>query len=343
MRTTACKKISQYNTTTDRGKPTINPLPIAKNIASQHSFSSATSLGSSWPIGAAALHDSAISVDRPVWSPSPLSTTLPESPPPICSDCSSPTRSSATIFYSLAPTVLSTSRFQSARSNCSKPPVSSNIEIEEWVQSGKNLNGFQRHTDDGIATQNCHSKYCLRQSAVADPEVHSRTLSSFLNEDNEKQHNDSNPKYNHNINSSDAGSVDRGNHKLMTRPKPYSDFLDEMKAQELEAQMGEWKKAKHRELMTKLRRNEAVIHDREYKQTQKALKDMRKVENKLEWKRAEALERAHKRINKARNEANKAADKVRESAMKKVAKVARESETQGTKNPIWRKLFKLCP
>ncbi|KAJ6344408.1 hypothetical protein OIU76_006013 [Salix suchowensis] len=330
MRTTACK-------------PTINPLPIAKNNASQYSFSSATSLGNSWPIEADALHDSSISVDRPVWSLSPLSAALPESPPPICSDCSSPPRSSATIFYSLAPTVLSTSRSQSARSNFSKPPVSSNIEIEEWVQSGKNLNGFQRHTDDGIATQNCHSKYCLRQSAVADHEVHSRTLSSFLNEDQEKLPYDSNPKYDHNINSSDAGSVDCGNHKLTTRPKPYSDFLDEMKAQELEAQMGAWKKAKHRELMTKLSRNEAVIHDWEYKQTQKALKDMRKVENKLERKRAEALERAHKRINKARNEANKAAGKLRESAMKKVTKIARESETQGTKNPIWRKLLKLCP
>ncbi|KAJ6722688.1 hypothetical protein OIU74_007308 [Salix koriyanagi] len=328
MRTTACK-------------PTINPLPIAKNNASQYSFSSATLLGNSWPIEADALHGS--SVDRPVWSLSPLSAALPESPPPICSDCSSPPRSSATIFYSLAPTVLSTSRSQSARSNFSKPPVSSNIEIEEWVQSGKNLNGFQRHTDDGIATQNCHSKYCLRQSAVADHEVHSRTLSSFLNEDQEKLPYDSNPKYDHNINSSDAGSVDCGNHKLTTRPKPYSDFLDEMKAQELEAQMGAWKKAKHRELMTKLSRNEAVIHDWEYKQTQKALKDMRKVENKLERKRAEALERAHKRINKARNEANKAAGKLRESAMKKVTKIARESETQGTKNPIWRKLLKLCP
>ena len=67
------------------------------------------------------------------------------------------------------------------------------------------------------------------------------------------------------------------------------------------------------------------------------------MQTKLERKRAEALERAHKRINKARNEANKTADKVRESAMKKVAKVARETETQGTKNPIWRKLFKLSP
>ena len=86
---------------------------------------------------------------------------------------------------------------------------------------------------------------------MADHEVHSRTLSSFLNEDHEKLPYDSNPKYDHNINSSDAGSVDCGNHKLMTRPKPYSDFLDEMKAQELEAQMGAWKKAKHRELMTK--------------------------------------------------------------------------------------------
>ncbi|KAJ6972037.1 hypothetical protein NC653_032568 [Populus alba x Populus x berolinensis] len=224
-----------------------------------------SALGNPWPIGAAALHDSTISVDRPVWSLGPLSAALPESPPPICSDCSSPPRSSATIFYSLAPTVLSTSRFQSARSNFSKAPVSSNIEIEEWVQSGKNLNGFHRHTgpsfcmratfcvsmqilcssfhfyvslDDGIATQNCHSKYRSRQSAVADAEVYSRTLSSFLDDDNEKKHDDSDPKCNYNINSSDADSVDCGNHKLMTRPKPYSDFLDEIKAQELEAQMG---------------------------------------------------------------------------------------------------------
>ncbi|XP_011033335.1 PREDICTED: uncharacterized protein LOC105131845 isoform X2 [Populus euphratica] len=309
MRTTACKNISQYNTTAHRAKPTINPLSIATNRASRYSFSSETALGNPWPIGAAALHDSTISVDRPVWSLSPLSAALPESPPPICSDCSSPPRSSATIFYSLAPTVLSTSRFQSARSNFSKPPVSSNIEIEECVQSGKNLNGFHRHTDDGIATQNCPSKYRSRQSAVADAEVHSRTSSSFLDDDNEKKHGHSDPKCNYSINSSDADSVDCGNHKLMTRPKPYSDFLDEIKAPELEAQMGAWKKAKHRELMNKLRRNEAVIRDWEYKQTHKALKDMRKVENKLERKRAEALERAQKRINKARKEANEERNK----------------------------------
>ena len=119
------------------------------------------------------------------------------------------------------------------------------------VQILRSSSHFYVSLDDGTATQNCHSKYCSRQSAVADHEVHSRTLSSFLNEDHEKLPYDSNPKYDHNINSSDAGSVDCGNHKLMTRPKPYSDFLDEMKAQELEAQMGAWKKAKHRELMTK--------------------------------------------------------------------------------------------
>lgn len=168
---------------------------------------------------------------------------------------------------------------------------------------------------------------------MADAEVHSRTLSSFLDDDNEKKHDDSDPKCNYNINSSDADSVDCGNHKLMTRPKPYSDFLDEIKAQELEAQMGAWKKAKHRELMNKLRRNEAVIRDWEYKQTQKALKDTRKVENKLERKRTEALERAQKRINKARKEANKAAGKVIESAMKKGSKIAKESEIPRHQKP----------
>lgn len=104
--------VQHHYGTTHRAKPTINPLSIAKNKASRYSFSSATALGNPWPIGAAAFHDSTISVDRPVWSLSPLSPALPESPPPICSDCSSPPRSSATIFYSLAPTVLSTSRFQ---------------------------------------------------------------------------------------------------------------------------------------------------------------------------------------------------------------------------------------
>jgi hypothetical protein len=83
MRTTACKNISQYNTTTHRAKPTINPLSIAKNKASRYSFYSATALGNPWPIGAAALHDSTISVDRPVWSLSPLSAALPESPHPF--------------------------------------------------------------------------------------------------------------------------------------------------------------------------------------------------------------------------------------------------------------------
>ncbi|KAG6749330.1 hypothetical protein POTOM_046374 [Populus tomentosa] len=233
MRTTACKNISQYNTTTHRAKPTINPLSIAKNKASRYYF--------------------------PLQQHLETLVVLPQ----------------YSILWLLLCSPLQYSSFH-----------------------------FCVSLDDGIATQNCHSKYRSRQSAVADAEVYSRTLSSFLDDDNEKKHDDSDPKCNYNINSSDTDSVDCGNHKLMTRPKPYSDFLDEIKAQELEAQMGAWKKAKHRELMNKLRRNEAVIRDWEYKQTQKALKDMRKVENKLERKRAEALERAQKRINKARKEAN---------------------------------------
>lgn len=67
------------------------------------------------------------------------------------------------------------------------------------------------------------------------------------------------------------------------------------------------------------------------------------AQNKLERKRAEALERAQKRINKARKGANKAAGKVIESAMKKGTKIAKESEIQGTKNPICRRLMNLCP
>lgn len=50
---------------------------------------------------------------------------------------------------------------------------------------------------------------------------------------------------------SEAGSVDAQQHELMTRPKPYHAFLDEVKKQELEAEIDSWRKAKQVELMDK--------------------------------------------------------------------------------------------
>lgn len=50
---------------------------------------------------------------------------------------------------------------------------------------------------------------------------------------------------------SEAGSIDAQQHELMTRPKPYHAFLDEVKKQELEAEIDSWRKAKQMELMDK--------------------------------------------------------------------------------------------
>lgn len=50
---------------------------------------------------------------------------------------------------------------------------------------------------------------------------------------------------------SDGESPIVGRDKLMDRPKPYHEFLDEVKKQKLRAEVEAWKKAEHMKLMTK--------------------------------------------------------------------------------------------
>lgn len=47
------------------------------------------------------------------------------------------------------------------------------------------------------------------------------------------------------------GSQNALRRRLMTRPKPYSTFLDEFKKQELEDEIEAWRKAKQMEIMSR--------------------------------------------------------------------------------------------
>ncbi|KAF8379223.1 hypothetical protein HHK36_028653 [Tetracentron sinense] len=106
---------------------------------------------------------------------------------------------------------------------------------------------------------------------------------------------------------SDTGSPIHGHHRLMNRPKPYHAFLGEIRRKELETEVNAWKEAKHLKLMNEslLRRKEAAINAWEFKQTRKALNDMKKLENKLETKRVNAIEKSQKKIRLTQRKADK--------------------------------------
>ncbi|GAV69582.1 Remorin_C domain-containing protein [Cephalotus follicularis] len=270
----------------------------------------------------------------PSWSMKPLLDALPDSPSPICSNGFSPlTAATSDSFHS-----------QSSRklSNASKISTSS-LGIDEWI---KNNGTYQPNL-----CNNCHievkqsssPKCCLSMSSMygsplttINPEVCSMSIALVKEDsssicDEESRHS----SYNRVGNAGSSG----GPEKLMTRPKPFHAFMDQVRTQEFEAEIDAWKKAKHRKLMTKLRRKEGAISDWEFQQTMKAMKEMKKLESKLERSRVEALETTQKRIDRARKEATEKKKKARESAVKKISRVTSLSQKiRATKNFNWLKL-----
>lgn len=142
---------------------------------------------------------------------------------------------------------------------------------------------------------------------------------------------------------SDGESPIVGRDKLMDRPKPYHEFLDEVKKQKLRAEVEAWKKAEHMKLMTKLRREEAAIEEWEFKQTSKALEQIKKLENKLEKQRAKAVENTWKTINITKEEAKKKKARARQSTIGRISAVSENQRcNSSTKTVMWHKLTAYC-
>ncbi|XP_057978524.1 remorin 4.1-like [Malania oleifera] len=142
--------------------------------------------------------------------------------------------------------------------------------------------------------------------------------------------------------SNDLESPINGRYRFMSRPRPYPEFLHEIKRQKLEDQINEWKKTKHKKIMNKLRVKEAAISGWELKQRRMAMKEMKKVESKLEKKRAEALEKMKKKISRAQRKAEQKKAVERKATIKRISTINKISEKiRSAKSSLWLKLIKV--
>ncbi|BBG97360.1 Remorin family protein [Prunus dulcis] len=225
----------------------------------------------------------------------------------------------------------------------------------ERMENSKDFGRFcHPNSQNKISKGSCLSKLSMRESIFSDPHHefdHGRESPS------ERERQDSsvyNEEYKHVVQSADQSSHEEsdadenpnaeGDKQLMDRPKPYHEFLDEFKQQELKAEIEAWTKAEHMRLVTKLREEEAAIDDWEFKQTSKALKEIKKIESKLEKQRAKAVENTWKNMRIAKEEAHKKKIKVRRSTIGKISAVSEtyQRATFSTKKLIWHKVAAYC-
>uniref|UniRef100_A0A2N9F8G6 Remorin C-terminal domain-containing protein n=1 Tax=Fagus sylvatica TaxID=28930 RepID=A0A2N9F8G6_FAGSY len=258
-----------------------------------------------------------------VWGMGSLMTVLPDSPSPICSGCSTP-RNSKTLCTSQVPTGFSTAR---KKSSCavhfdSKKSTSSN-EVDKWMDNTKSVCHFQHNN-----LQNNQSKACdheVEEESSIPEELSYVSCGSSIH------------------GASELDSMNNEQQKMMTRLKPYHAFLDDVKRHEIEAEINAWKKAKYMKLINKLERKEAAINDWEFEKNKKAIEEMKKLEDKLARKRAQALKETEKKISRAKKVANKKTTKARRSTIEEMSAVSIFSEkVRATKSLLLLKLRKFC-
>ncbi|KAF5204451.1 Remorin family protein [Thalictrum thalictroides] len=117
-----------------------------------------------------------------------------------------------------------------------------------------------------------------------------------------------------------------GHQRLITRPKPYHAFLHEIKKREVAEKANAWKEAKHLKLLNKLKRKEAAIDVWELQQTKKATLRMKKIECKLERKRAKAMQNMQKAISSTHRKAEEKKAKEKRTTLNKISKISRVTE-----------------
>ncbi|XP_024932406.2 uncharacterized protein LOC107424195 isoform X1 [Ziziphus jujuba] len=321
-------------------EPTKNSMTMSESGGNGSSSSARTLKNSKPKIGRPCNSSSGC---RPAWSMSPLMEVLPESPSPICSSCSSLLSSascspqSQRFVFSQLPPEFSASRNQSLctlpnRSKQSTP----HIQVNDWMEHAQQQLGHLQNYP-----QDCGFKCYLGSSSTCENEFVGLPIPT------EKEECGSVRDYSHqgcaqSMNEpSEAGSADAQQSKLMTRPKPYHAFLDEVKKKELEAEIDSWRKAKQMELMDKLTRKEAAINEWELKQASKVMEEMKKLEIKLEKRRAKMSEKTQKKISKAKAEANKKIAKARRATNDKISEVSKvSSRARTTRNLTWIKLLR---
>ncbi|KAK9274098.1 hypothetical protein L1049_018912 [Liquidambar formosana] len=182
----------------------------------------------------------------PPWSITSLLAILPDSPSPICSSSTTSPKSfppSSEMVYPRASNELSTPRNQDTLSDMSKPSESSK-EIDEWIENANNLPcSYEPNLQSKDGSMKRSSISTVFESALT--EIPSITLPTIAEDKSSLECRQS--RYE----SPGFESPFDGRHKLMTRPKPYREFLDEIKRLELEARINAWKSARHMKYMDK--------------------------------------------------------------------------------------------
>ncbi|KAJ1388197.1 hypothetical protein SESBI_39301 [Sesbania bispinosa] len=222
-------------------------------------------------------------VVHPAWSMSSLMTALPESPSPICSHASTTyTQSQTRTYYSDNATEFSTPRNQNSgidNNNCS----SCFSDIDEWLEhANKFCSSNNYHLTETVdSRQNGRTEedtrilaICNTFLTVPEDELCNITLPS-VREGSPVFHGQTT------LISSNYGAFKSGSNerrRLMCRPKPYDEFLNEVRRKKLEAERNARTKAKHVELMRRMRRKEEAINDWELWQTRKAMDEMDKTQ-----------------------------------------------------------------
>ncbi|KAH1069589.1 hypothetical protein GLYMA_03G118500v4 [Glycine max] len=268
------------------------------------------------------------------WSMSSLVTALQESPSTICSHS----------HYSHHATEFSTPRDQSFGIATSKVDDYNNnnnlstclSDIDEWLEHANKFckssihltesvhsgqNGSQEEEDSRL------SAICNTYLAAQEHELHNITLPCVREES---------PFF--------QGQT---RHACTYKPPKcegyeHTKMMDDIvRRKQEEDERDARKKAKHVELMLKLRRKENAINDWELQQTRKAMDKMDKIQNELERKQFRASARTQKKICLVRQKAEKQKLNLRRSTMKRFQQM-QTSETHSPSQISWASHLPLC-
>nr|XP_027192502.1 uncharacterized protein LOC101499119 [Cicer arietinum] len=209
------------------------------------------------------------------WSMTSLITALPESP--------NSTHSST---YSDNATEFSTPRNQRLGiayidNNCLS-------DIDEWLEhANKFCKSFNEHLTE--TRRNGSPERDLRMSAVcnnflttSENELYNIILPS-VREESPNRHTQTHltsciNRYGGGRRPFKSATTSKQRTRLISKPKPYDEFLNEIRRKKLEADKVARNKAKHLQLMHRLRRKEEAINDWELQQTRKAMDHMDKIQ-----------------------------------------------------------------
>ncbi|XP_028797355.1 uncharacterized protein LOC114752818 [Neltuma alba] len=261
---------------------------------------------------------------------------LPESPSPICIHPFQLSSSDSDTFYSDIASQFPSPRNQNLGKSCieSNHCSSCYCEIEEWLEhanrfckptnfmtryhssedSGDSLDQNERSPEVKLSISSMCKKFL-------DHELYSNTLPSVKESTAYESH--SRLACINSIHGHRKSERDQGQRKLLGRPKPYNTYLNEIEMQKLEAERDSRKRARHLELLERMRRKEAAIDDWELEQTRIAVEKMKKLQqkfqNKLETKHLEVAAKTQKKLCLLKQKAEKQKRNLRRTTIERIS------------------------